>query len=92
MKAVFDRYLRKQIGLNYHSAFHIDAVTVTESTETYFGAVGEKDGITHYYPYTSVLHVMERAEGVQVGGLFKHKHSWPLVVKVGHVVDIGPMV
>jgi hypothetical protein len=35
---------------------------------------------------------MEKAEGVEVGGLFRHKHAWPLVVKVGHVVDVGPMV
>ena len=92
MKALFDRYLGKQIGLNYHSAFHIDGATVTEVTEAYFGAVGDKDGVTHYYPYSSVIHVMEKADGVKVGGLFQHKHSWPLVVKVGHVVDIGPMV
>ena len=92
MKALFDRYLGKQIGLNYHTAFHIDPATVSEVTETYFGATGEKDGIVHYYPYTSVIHAMERKEGVTVGGLFQHKHSFPLVVKVGHVVDVGPVV
>jgi hypothetical protein len=92
MKALFDRYLGKAIGLNYHSAFHIDGATVAEVTETYFGAVGDKDGVTHYYPYSSVIHVMEKADGVKVGGLFQHKHSWSLVVKVGHVVDVGPMV
>ncbi len=92
MKALFDRYVGKQIGLNYHSAFHIDAATVVESSDTWFSAVGEKDGVTHYYPYSSVIHAMEKAEGVLVGGLFKHKQAWPLVVKVGHVVDVGPMV
>jgi len=35
---------------------------------------------------------MERAGGVGVGGLFTHKHAWPLVVKVGHVVDVGPII
>ena len=92
MKALFERYRNKKIGLNYHSAFHIDGATITEAAETYFAAVGERDGITHYYPYSSVIHVMEKAEGVQVGGLFQHKHSFSLVVKVGHVVDVGPMV
>ncbi len=92
MKALFERYLHKKIGLNYASAFHIDGATVTEAGESHFAAVGDKDGITHYYPYTSVIHVMEKSEGVQVGGLFQHKQSWPLVVKVGHVVDVGPMV
>jgi hypothetical protein len=92
VKALFDRYLNKPIGLNYHAAYHIDGATLTQAAETYFAAVGEKDGITHYYPYSSVIHVMEKAEGVKVGGLFQHKHAWPLVVKVGHVVDVGPMV
>lgn len=92
MKALFDRYLNQPIGLNYHTAYHIDAATLTLAADTFFAAVGEKDGVTHYYPYSSVIHVMEKAEGVEVGGLFHHKHSWPLVVKVGHVVDIGPMV
>ena len=54
--------------------------------------MGARDGVTHYYPYSSVIHVMEKAGGVEVGGLFTHKHAWPLVVKVGHVVDVGPMV
>ena len=92
MKALFDRYLQKKIGLNYHTAYHIDEATLTLAADTYFAAVGDRDGVTHYYPYSSVIHVMEKAGGVTVGGLFTHKHTWPLVVKVGHVVDVGPMV
>ena len=92
MKALFDRYLQKRIGLNYHTAYHIDEATLTVVAEGYFGAVGAKDGVTHYYPYSSVIHAMEKEGGVEVGGLFTHKHAWPLVVKVGHVVDVGPMV
>ena len=92
MKALFDRYLHKKIGLNYHTAYHIDEATLTLAADAYFSAIGARDGITHHYPYSSVIHVMEKAEGVEVGGLFRHKHAWPLVVKVGHVVDIGPMV
>ncbi len=92
MKPLFDRYLNQKIGLNYHTAYHIDEATLTLVADTYFGAQGAKDGVTHYYPYSSVIHVMEKAGGVEVGGLFTHKHQWPLVVKVGHVVDVGPMV
>ncbi|MBL0141938.1 MAG: hypothetical protein IPP91_07645 [Betaproteobacteria bacterium] len=92
MKALFDRYLNQSIGLNYHTAYHIDGATLTLAADTYFAALGEKDGITHYYPYSAVIHVMEKAGGVVVGGLFTHKQTWPLVVKVGHVVDVGPMV
>jgi hypothetical protein len=69
MKALLDRYLNKPIGLNYHTVYHIDAARLTLAADTYFGALGEKDG-----------------------GLFRHKHAWPRVVKVGHVVDVGPMV
>ena len=92
MKALFERYLNQPIGLNYHTAYHIDAATLALAADTYFAAVGEKDGVTHYYPYSAVIHVMEKDEGVEVGGLFQHRHRWPLVVKVGHVVDIGPIV
>jgi hypothetical protein len=92
VKALFDRYMRKTIGLNHQSAFHIDPATVTEVGDAYFGALGEKDQVTHYYPYSAVIHVMEKPEGVVVGGLFQHKQKFALVVKVGHVVDVGPMV
>ncbi len=92
MKTLFDRYLQTKIGLNYHTAYHIDEATLVEATETYFAALGERDGVTHCYPYSAVIHVMEKEGGVVVGGLFTHKHAWPLVVKVGHVVDVGPMV
>jgi hypothetical protein len=92
MKALFDRYLQKKIGLNYHTAYHIDEATLVLVADSYFGALGAKDGVTHYYPYSSVIHVMEKESGVEVGGLFTHRHAWPFVVKVGHVVDVGPMV
>lgn len=92
MKALFDRYLQKRIGLNYHSAYHIDEATLTLAADTYFAAVGEKDGVTHYYPYSSVIHAMEKDSGVEAGGLFTHKHAWPFVVQVGHVVDVGPII
>ena len=66
--------------------------TLTQAADTYFSAIGARDGVTHHYPYSSVIHVMEKEGGVEVGGLFTHKHAWTLVVKVGHVVDVGPMV
>ena len=53
MKALFDRYLSQKIGLNRHTAYHIDEATLTVVADTYFGAVGAKDGVTHYYPYSS---------------------------------------
>jgi hypothetical protein len=92
MKALFERYLQKKFGLNYRTAYHIDEATLTLAADTYFAAEGERDGVTHYYPYSSVIHVMEKEGGVEVGGLFTHKRAWTLVVKVGHVVDVGPMV
>ncbi len=92
MKALFERYLGQRIGLNYHTAYHIDEATLALAAETFFAARGERDGVTHYYPYSAVIHVMEKEGGVEVGGLFVHKHQWPLVVKVGHVVDVGPVV
>ena len=69
MKALFDRYVNARIGLNYHTAYHIDEATLTLAAETYFAAVGGKDGVTHYYPYSAVIHVMEKEGGVEVGDL-----------------------
>ena len=92
MKPLFDRYLQKKIGLNYHSPYHIDEATLIEAGESYFAALGEKDGITHYYPYSSVIHAMEKSDGVKIGGLFQHKQAFALVVKVGHIVDVGPIM
>jgi len=92
MKALFDRYVGQPIGLNYASAYAVDGAKLVESGPDYIAAVGDKDGVTHYYPHSSILHAMEKAGGVEVGGLFRHKQAWPLVVKVGHVVDVGPVV
>jgi hypothetical protein len=47
MKALFDRYLGKQ-SPQLSSAF-TSTRDRREVAETYFGAVGDKDGITHYY-------------------------------------------
>lgn len=93
MKALFDRYIGSTIGLNYASAYHIDGAKLVSASDDYFSAVGEKDGVIHSYPYATVIHAMEKAGGVEVvGGLFRHKQAWPFVVKVGHVVDVGPIV
>ena len=92
MKALFDRQLQRKIGLNYDTAYHVDEATPTLAANTCFAAVGERDGVTRYHPYSSVIHVMEKEGGVEVGGLFTHKHRWPFGVKVGRVMDAGPMV
>ena len=42
MKALFDRYLNQPIGLNYHTAYHIDEATLTLAADGYFAAVGAR--------------------------------------------------
>ncbi len=91
MKALFSRYVDATIGINYRRPYHVEGATLTAATESYFSVRGLADGTLHTFPYTNVIQVMENESGVTAGGLFQHKETFPMLVKVGHVIDPTPV-
>ena len=87
---VLRRYLGQEIGINLVRPLHIDVAELVAVEEGYFTVRDEGGTTLHHIPYHSVLRAVEDPSGVTVGGLFTHKRSFPLVVKIAHVRDDLP--
>lgn len=92
MKEVLLPYLGKEVGINYRKPYHIDSATLSHVGTDHFAVRCPDDGAVHMFPYTNLLRVIQREEGVEVGGLFAHRKRYPLVIKVGHLVDVTPTI
>ena len=92
MEAVLRRFLHREIGINYLKPYHVDPAELVAVTPSYFAVRCPRDGAVYTYPYSNVIRVIEREEGVPAGGLFKHRKAYSMVVKVGHLVDMAPII
>jgi len=90
MKKILLPYLGKTIGINFERAFKIEAAELCAVEEQYFSIVDGNKGYTHSFPYNGVVQIIENPEGIEIGGLFTHKENFPVVVKVGHLVEYLP--
>lgn len=90
MKDILLPYLGKTVGINYERAFKIEAAKLTAVTDTYFSIVDSEKSYTHSFPYYGVVQVIENPDGIEIGGLFSHKENFPVVIKVGHLVEYLP--
>ena len=90
MKAVLSKYLGKTIGINIEKPLRLEAATLTATGDEHFTVVDDHKGYTHHFTYASVVQVIEHEGGVDVGGLFQHREHFPVVVKVGHLVEYVP--
>lgn len=90
MKNVLEKYLYKDIGINYEKPFRIDDAKLVELTDNYFSVVDHNKGYTHYFSHSSIVQIIEHQRGIDVGGLFTHKKHHLVVVKVGHLIEYIP--
>ncbi len=91
MQDILEQYLSKSIGINLERAFHLQKVTLMQAEKEYFTVASDHDDCLHYFPYSAILQVVENPNGVRVGGLFQHKETYSLVVKVGHMAEYIPV-
>ena len=90
MKTILAKYLHQEIGMNIEKPLHVETVKLTDVQDTFLTVTREKSGNTYHLPFLNIVKIIENPEGVLVGGLFKQKHKYPLVVKIGHLVDYVP--
>lgn len=90
MKTVLETYLNQEVGINYEKPFKIDAAKLVRIEEDHFSIVDDDKGYTHHFAFSSIVQVIENADGVDVGGVFSHKQHFPVVIKVGHILEYVP--
>ncbi|PKN45105.1 MAG: hypothetical protein CVU59_09985 [Deltaproteobacteria bacterium HGW-Deltaproteobacteria-17] len=91
MKEILLPYLKQQIGINFERAFKIEAAELIDVTDTYFSIRDARNGNVHYFSWHAVVQIIENPAGIEVGGLFTHKETFTITVKVGHLTEYVPV-
>ena len=90
MKTVLQKYLNKDIGINFEKPFRIESAKLVALSDDYFSILDHRKGYTHYFRYESIVQIVEHQQGIDLGGFFTHKEHHLVVVKVGHLVEYIP--
>lgn len=90
MKDILNKYIDKEIGINYEMPFKIESAKLIAVDDMHFSIVDHKKNYTHHFSYRSIVQIIENAEGVDISEFFKHKKHYEVVVKVGHVFQYVP--
>ncbi len=90
MKSILEPWVGEEIGCNISKPFHVDPVLLEAVTDDYFVVVDQMAGNHHYLAWQAIVKIMTNDDGVKTGGLFEHKKSFPIVVKVGHILEYVP--
>ena len=91
MKAILQRYVGKEVGINLYKPFNIDTFTIDVVEDNYITVSNQENSNLIHIPFQNVLQIREdELEGIHVGGLFHQKKSYGLVVKIGHHVTSVP--
>jgi hypothetical protein len=90
VKDLLQEHVGTEIGINVIRAYRIDSAKLTAVHDEYFTVEPDKDDNKYHIPLANIVKVMENADGVKMGGLFKQHKSHPLVIKIGHVVEYVP--
>ena len=90
MKQILKRHLNSEIGVNIVKPLHIEAVMLIAVHDDYFTVKKEKGGNSYHLPFLNIVKIIENSDGVTVGGIFRQKKTFPIVVKIGHLVDYMP--
>ncbi len=87
MKDILLPYINKGIGINYEKPFKIESAILVAVNDNYFTIIDSENRYTHHFSWSSIVQIIENKDGIEVGGLFSHKDSFTIVIKVGHLVE-----
>jgi len=91
MKEILLPYLNQKIGINFERAFKIEPAELIHVTETFFSIRDTRNGDVHYFSWHAVVQIIENPAGIEIGGLFTHKETFTITVKVGHLTEYVPV-
>jgi hypothetical protein len=89
MKCILAKYLNKEVGINIEKAFRFESAQVIAVEDNYFSVVDEIQSYTHHFSYHSIVQIIEKDSGIDVGGFLSHKH-FNVIIKVGHIIEFVP--
>ena len=90
MKDILQPWLKQTIGCNIFRHHHIEPVQLVKITDEYFSIIDNSQGNTHHMPYHSIVQIISNDQGVTTGGLFEHKQTFALIIKIGHAMEFVP--
>jgi len=91
MKKILEPYLDQEIGINVERPRRIDSAILQKVCDDCFAVADESKGYMHYFPYNSIVQVMEHPDGIDISSFFEHKKNFVLVIKVGHIPEYTPI-
>ncbi len=89
MKAILDRYMNIEVGMNIEKPFHFEPVTIIDAQPYFFSVQDHDKKNIHHFSYNSIVQIIENKEGIDIGGFFSHQH-FSMVIKVGHLFEYVP--
>lgn len=90
MKQILLKYMNKKVGINLTKPFHIESATLVNVEFDYFSIKNDQEGNIHHFSFNSIVQIIENEDGVNVGGFFTHKETYPVIIKVGHILEYIP--
>lgn len=90
MKDILSKHVNQEVGINLDRPFRIESALLLNVEDDHFTIQDHKNEYIHHFSYASIVQVIENPDGVEVGGLFSHKKRFPIVIKVGHLVEHIP--
>lgn len=90
MKSILHKFLNKEVGINLDKPFHIQKATLVAVEADYFSVMNNDGDNLHHLSYNAIIQLIENPDGVRVGGFMQHKELYPLIIKVGHIVEYVP--
>ena len=90
MKTILEKYVDKDIGINFEKPFRIESAKLVKVSNDYFSIVDQHKGYIHHFSFRSIVQIIEDEKGIEVGGFFTHKENHKIVVKVGHIIEYIP--
>jgi hypothetical protein len=90
VKELIARYVGQTIGSNVVKAHSVEPVTVVAAADEYFTVQPEASDDLFHVPYLNIVKVIENEKGITVKELFHRKHTFTLVVKIGHLIEYVP--
>jgi len=90
MREVLTAWVGEEIGCNIVKPFHVNPVTLESVQADHFVLLDPSTDNRHIFSYDAIIQIITNPKGVHTGGLFEHKATWPLVIKVGHLLQYIP--
>ncbi len=90
MRSLIERYTGSMIGMNVVKPHLVEPVTVVAVHDNYFTVQPDGTDDVYHLPYLNIVKAIENANGITVKEFFHRKHTYTLVVKIGHMVEYVP--